>query len=362
MRSGEAAFLGRNLLRVIRPRAGFGPDLKLAAVTTLWISLSAAPLLAQGEERVESGDDLLRRAEQARRGSAPDPEKVLELLDQAALAYWLEGPTGPVAVRSPVNDGFRWAAGFHAEREEWQKALDTWRRWTPVTTCKNEWWVLLAERAGNIALCQAWLGGRDAAIPEPQVEAPGWGGGPYREAFYYLQCVDHLWRVDSPKERLRSWGRPRVPSVVLEPYGSPPPGEDWHPYRTALALLSAYDEGDPVRILAALDLEWDPVRMNDFEKERSVPSQAYIFAGRALASFGPPATNLVAKAIKEGNPRAFKVAGFTGREELVSALEARARTETEEIRKGLIDDALQHLRVEEAPVSGPASRPSGEAR
>ncbi|HKB15012.1 MAG TPA: hypothetical protein VKF62_03055, partial [Planctomycetota bacterium] len=97
--------------------------------------------------------------EQLRRGSDPDPEKVLEVLDQAALAYWLEGPTGPVAVRSPVNDGFRWAAGFHAEREEWQKALDTWRRWTPVTTCKNEWWVMLAERAGNIALCQAWLGG-----------------------------------------------------------------------------------------------------------------------------------------------------------------------------------------------------------
>ncbi|HKB15011.1 MAG TPA: HEAT repeat domain-containing protein [Planctomycetota bacterium] len=153
-----------------------------------------------------------------------------------------------------------------------------------------------------------------------------------------------------------------MPSVVLQPYGSDPPGEDWHPYRTALALLTAYDEGDPVRILAALDLEWDPVRMYDFEKERSVPPQAYIFGGRALASFGPPATNLVARAIREGSPRAIKVAGFTGREELVPALQARARTETEEVRKRLIEDALGLLGVEGVPASGPASRPSGGER
>ncbi|HKB14517.1 MAG TPA: hypothetical protein VKF62_00545, partial [Planctomycetota bacterium] len=185
-----------------------------------------------------------------------------------------------------------------------------------------------------------------------------WGGGPYREAFYYLQCADHAGRLDSPKERLRSWGRPRVPSVVVEPWGSLPPGEDWHPLRTALALLSAYEAGDPVRILGALDLEWDPVRMYSFDKDRSVPPQAYIFAGRSLASLGPPAITVVEAAVKRGNPRAFKVAGFTGREELVSALEARARTETEDARKGLIDDALRLLRPQELPASAPASDPT----
>src|SRR5262245_33943645 len=104
VRTGEAALPGRNRPRETRPEARVGPGPNLAADTVLWISLSAAPLLAQDEERVESGDDLLRRAEQVRRGSDPDPDKVLEILDHAALAYWLEGPSGPVAVRSPVND------------------------------------------------------------------------------------------------------------------------------------------------------------------------------------------------------------------------------------------------------------------
>ncbi|HET6201695.1 MAG TPA: hypothetical protein VFI25_02705 [Planctomycetota bacterium] len=334
------------------------------AATTLSIGIWASPLLAQNEH-ADAGDALVRGAEEIRRGKDPDPEKVLDLLDQASREYREARGSGPVAVRSPVNECYRWAAGYYAAREDWERALKAWERWRPVTWCGNEGEAMRQERAGNIATCQTRLGRHDAALATLEavlLKNSGLAGSADREALLYLEIAAQAGRLADAREKLRSSSGALAFSPVAESAGSRPSEEEWHSYRTAIALVEAYAAGDPAGILRALEHEWDPVRMYDFENKFPLPPQEYIFAGRYLANLGPSAIALVAKAIEEGNPRAFKVAGFTGREELAAILEKRLAVENDAPRQGLIDDALGRLRAKAVSPPSPTSRPSSEGR
>jgi tetratricopeptide (TPR) repeat protein len=229
-------------------------------------------------------------------------------------------------------------ATIHERRGDWLKALQAAEKWKPLEGTIAELFgtATAAHRQFRIARCRFHLGEIDTALK--LLEAILVGG-------IYDGVAEDL--VVRARQRLAS----QVAATYAEYSGRSGKLAEARNFATRLGPQHRVLVLDSIRVVEAW-LSKDPAAIMKIVAESKLTDEQVEAAGKLVADLGPQAINLLSRRIEAADVSAIRLAGSSGRRELLAPLEKRYEAAGPDNQA--VIDAIQNL---EAVTSRPSSRP-----